>query len=54
MVLKESSLVEHLQVSYISIETTDTSHSNIYFTDITTSLSEKVSLHMSMTYNNVM
>ena len=27
-----------------------TSYSSKYFTDITTSLSEKVSLHMSMTY----
>ena len=29
------------------------SHSNKYFTDITTSLSEKVSSHMSMTYIDV-
>ena len=52
MVLKEGSLIEQLRVSYISIQVTDngTSHSNKYFIDITTSLSEKVSSYMSTTY----
>ena len=47
MVLKESSLVEQLQLNYISMQVTDNdiSHSNKYFNDITTTLSEKVSSH---------
>ena len=53
MILKESSFIEQLNLSYISMQTTDTSHSNKYFTDITTSLSEKVSSHISMTYCHI-
>ena len=45
----ENVSVEQLQVNYISMQTTDTYYSNIYFTDITTNLSKKVSSHMSMT-----
>ena len=54
IVIKENSSVEQLQVSSILMQTTDTFHSNKMFTDITTSLSEKVSSHMSMTCNDVM